>query len=204
MGALLYKEIMTDIKDTQDDLWLSGKLLVAMPGMEDPRFARSVVFVCAHDENGAMGLMINKEIPDLTLKTLLEDLMIDEQDMSDEDDFKVLLGGPMETTRGFLLHGAEFETKDTIKVREDYAVTGTVQALKKALKGDGPKNKVFALGYAAWDAGQLEQEIQDNAWLVCDALDSIIFGTDQDEKWGQAMRSLGIDPAIFAAQAGHA
>jgi putative transcriptional regulator len=148
--------------------------------------------------------MINKEIPDLTLKTLLEDLMIDEQDMSDEDDFKVLLGGPMETTRGFLLHGAEFETKDTIKVREDYAVTGTVQALKKALKGDGPKNKVFALGYAAWDAGQLEQEIQDNAWLVCDALDSIIFGTDQDEKWGQAMRSLGIDPAIFAAQAGHA
>lgn len=173
---------------------LNGKLLIAMPSLEDPRFERAVIFMCAHDQKGAMGIVINKTVDDLTLSKLLEDLSINLHDKDKTDSIPVFVGGPVETRRGFLLHSSDFESKDTIKVNKDYAVTGTIDALKEAMSPEGPQSHLFALGYAGWDAGQIEKELIENSWLVCEADKDLIFSTDIQEKWGKALSLLGVDP----------
>ncbi|MCC7305111.1 MAG: YqgE/AlgH family protein [Alphaproteobacteria bacterium] len=197
---------MTDTEKRNGADYLAGKLLLAMPGMGDPRFHRAVIFMCAHDENGAMGLVINHKLPGMEFKTLLNQLKI----VSDiEVDVKnlavpVMSGGPVEGARGFLLHSAEFRQRDTVKVGKTYGITGTIDALREVARGNGPEHLLFILGYAGWGAGQLEREIQDNAWLTSDPDSEVIFGTVPEKKWEAAVQKLGIDPAMLSGQAGRA
>lgn len=183
--------------------YLTGKLLLAMPLMSDPRFERAVIFMCAHDENGAMGLVINRSLPDISFDRLLDQLDI-KSDIEVRLKDPVMNGGPVETQRGFLLHSNDFEQDDTIKINERFSVTGTLDALRKVAGGEGPEKRLFILGYAGWGAGQLEKEIQDNVWLVSEPDPSIIFDQNHDAKWGSAVGKMGFDPAMLSGDAGHA
>mgnify|MGYP000613269271 CR=1 FL=1 len=183
--------------------YLVGKLLLAMPSMTDPRFEKAVIFMCAHDDQGAMGLMINHSIPDVTFKNLLEQVGIT-SDIRVNISRPVMSGGPVESSRGFLLHTSEFTQEDTIKINDALSVTGTIDALKEVAKGNGPEEMLFILGYAGWGAGQLEQEIQANSWLITDPDPSIIFSGNDDNKWINAVGKMGVDPAMLSGTAGRA
>jgi len=186
--------------------YLAGKLLLAMPMMSDLRFHKAVIFMCAHDENGAMGLVINQKLPDLDFSQLLKQLKITSDIKLDmpQRAVPVLNGGPVENSRGFLLHSSEFKQNDTILINAQCSVTGTLEALKEVAIGKGPNNLLFILGYAGWGAGQLEHEIQDNAWLVTDPDPEIIFTASPDEKWTLAIQKMGINPAMLSGSAGRA
>lgn len=187
---------------TQTDL--TGKMLIAMPGMGDPRFERSVVYLCAHSEDGAMGLIINKPAQDIAFSDLLSQLDISAPEPKRE--IRVLFGGPVENGRGFVLHSTDYASNDsTLNVKGDIGMTATLDILEDIAFGRGPKTSVLALGYAGWGPGQLESEIVENGWLTCDASDLLIFGDDQTEgKWITAIRSLGIDPLMLSAAGGRA
>lgn len=188
------------------DNYFTGKLLLAMPQLGDPRFHKAVIFICAHDENGAMGLVVNHVLPGLEMKQLLNLLKIPSDIELDVDALKapILCGGPVEASRGFLLHSRDFSQLDTVALSDDFAVTGTMQALRDALSGEGPKDMLFILGYAGWSAGQLEKEIQENSWLVADPDPAIIFSATPEEKWTRAIGKLGFDPAMLSSAAGRA
>lgn len=186
--------------------YLTGKLLIALPSMGDPRFHRAVIFVCAHDAEGAMGLVINHSMPEVDFSDLIGQLKL-ESDIKvnfDAMHLPVMCGGPVESARGFLLHTGDFNRDDTMKIDQSYGVTGTIDALKDVALGKGPEGMLFILGYAGWDAGQLEEEIQENAWLVVDPDPELIFNGDPDDKWTQAIGKLGIDPAMLSSFAGRA
>lgn len=186
--------------------YLTGKLLLAMPNMNDMRFHNAVIFMCAHDENGAMGIVINHEMPDIEFTDLASQIKV-ESDIKvnfENLDLPVMCGGPVESARGFLLHSSDFTRKDTMKVNRSYGVTGTVEALKEIACGGGPEDVIFALGYAGWDAGQLESEIQRNSWLIVDPDPELVFTGDPDDKWDRALAKLGINPAMFSGMAGTA
>lgn len=185
-----------------DASWLTGKLLMAMPGMGDPRFHKAVIFIAAHDKGGAMGIVINHEMAHVNVGLLMAQLSIDVQDGF--GDFPVLQGGPVETMRGFLLHSSDFLKDESIPIQTDYAITGTVEVLRDIMKGEGPREKLFALGYAGWGPGQLESEIQANAWLSVDADSELVFRVPNDQKWTRAMAKLGINPAMLSDVAGRA
>lgn len=190
-----------------DDSYFAGKLLVAMPGMEDFRFFKAVIYLCAHDEHGAMGLMINQPLPDLEFADLLGQLKItDGMVLPKETDalVHVMHGGPVEGARGFLLHSNDFTKPDTVQVDEQIYVTGTLDALRDVALGEGPKDKLFILGYAGWTAGQLDQELQQNAWLVADADPALVFDCDTEKKWERALKTLGIDPLMLSSAGGRA
>lgn len=181
--------------NTKNDGYLSGKLLLATPSMGDPRFHRAVIFLCTHDENGAMGLVINHALPEIMFKDLVGQLKIESDinvDLS-QSCFSVMSGGPVESARGFLLHSGEFSKSDTLRLKQGFGVTGTVDALKDVVRGDGPEKMLFALGYAGWGAGQLEEEIQSNSWMVSDADPEIVFNMNYQNKWSMAIEKLGID-----------
>jgi putative transcriptional regulator len=182
--------------------FLTGKLLAAMPSMSDPRFAKALIFLCAHDANGAMGIAINNELTNIPLSLLLSQLSLPTAD--DFEDFPVLQGGPVETARGLLLHSSDVLKTESIRIDRDFAVTGTIEALREIVAGVGPHDKLFALGYAGWGPGQLEAEIADNAWLVIDSDPDLVFRTPPSIKWEKAIRKLGVDPAFLAGSAGHA
>lgn len=188
------------------DSYLAGKLLLAMPMMGDPRFHRAVIYMCAHDANGAMGLVINHALPGMEFEDLIEQLGIasDIEIKLVPSSVPVMSGGPVEAARGFLLHSNDFVQPDTIKIDSSCSVTGTVEALKFVVRGEGPGQMLFILGYAGWGKGQLEREIQDNAWLVVDPDPQIIFHPEVDEKWTLAVQKLGFDPAMLSAEAGRA
>jgi putative transcriptional regulator len=183
---------------------LSGKLLVAMPGLDDPRFHRAVIFMCAHDEKGAMGLVINHTLPGLEFKNLVEQLEIPSDTTVKNLYAPVMAGGPVENARGFILHSPEFRQKDTVAIGDLYAITGTIEAMKAVATGHGPEHLLFILGYAGWGAGQLDREIQDNSWLVADADPDIIFRARPEEKWELSVQKMGVDPAMLSLQPGHA
>jgi putative transcriptional regulator len=188
-----------------DAFSLTGKLLLAMPGMADPRFHRSVIFMCAHDANGAMGLVINNVLPGVDFGTLLGQLNIDTpKELRAAPKLQVLSGGPVESARGFVLHSQEYTQKDTVRIEGGFGVTGTVDALKAIAENRGPEKMLFILGYSGWGAGQLDKELQDNAWLVTEAEAGVIFGTEADHKWDMAIRKMGIDPAMLSGEAGRA
>ncbi len=187
-----------------DDNYLTGKLLIAMPSMSDPRFHRAVIFVCAHDEEGAMGLVINHELPGVEFSDLVSQLKFESDITFDTLNLPVMYGGPVESARGFLLHSTDFERADTMQVAQKYNITGTVDALQDIALGKRPKDLLFILGYAGWDAGQLDEEIRQAAWLVVDADPDLIFGGDVDEKWLRAVTKLGVDPAMLSSTAGRA
>lgn len=188
------------------DRYLAGRLLLAMPQMGDPRFYKAVIFMCAHDENGAMGLVINHALPGLDLSALLQQMKISIQndEAGHPGNMPVMSGGPVEAARGFILHSSEFRQPDTVRVNDNICVTGTVDALKTIAGGDGPEKMLFILGYAGWGSGQLDREMQQNAWLVADPDPDLIFGPGTDEKWERAVRALGVDPAMLSVSAGRA
>lgn len=189
-----------------DTAYLAGKALISMPNMSDPRFQRAVVFMCAHDENGAMGLVVNHAIPGIEFDQLLGQLDIESDIRIDLKTLQipVMNGGPVENSRGFLLHSADFNQPDTIIVDPHFSVSGTIEALKDVARGAGPSYLLFALGYAGWGPGQLDREIQDSAWLVVEADSDLIFTTPPAEKWEAALQKLGIDPSMLSSYAGRA
>lgn len=181
---------------------LSGMLLVAMPQMSDPRFARSVVYVCAHSDEGAMGLVVNRLADNLTFPNLIEQLGLDPPEA--EGDTPVHVGGPVESSRGFVLHSTDYVQESTLVIDDDVALTATVDVLRAIADGRGPRRRVLALGYAGWAPGQLDAEIQANGWLVAPACEEILFGHDNDGKWLRALDILGIDLSLLSSEAGHA
>jgi putative transcriptional regulator len=198
---------MTDSKTSatranSDENSLAGHLLVAMPNMSDPRFERAVIYVCAHGEDGAMGLMINKLVDQITFPEMLEQLGIDNSDVSEQ--IRVHFGGPVETGRGFVLHSTDYRQDSSMEVDSSIALTATVDILRDIAGGQGPRRSLLALGYAGWGPGQLDQEIQANGWLHVHPDEQLIFDTDLDEKWQRAIGKLGFDPFSLTGHFGHA
>lgn len=189
---------------------LEGQLLVAMPSMTDRRFARSVIYVCAHSDEGAMGLIVNQRASNVSAPDLLERLGIstraDDDTVSDAImDLSIQVGGPVETGRGFVLHSADyFAAESTLAIEEGVCLTATIDILKAIATGRGPDRAILALGYAGWSPGQLESEIKANGWLNCPADPDIIFDDDLDSKYTRAMAKLGIDLSHLVSDAGHA
>lgn len=185
-----------------DDSYLVGQLLVAMPGMQDERFARTVIYMCAHNAEGAMGLVVNRALDALSFPDLLEQLDIDTSTAMENVD--VHFGGPVETGRGFVLHSPDYLQEGTMVVADGVALTATVEILRAIASGNGPQRHLLALGYAGWGPGQLDSEIKANGWLNVGADDGLVFDTNLNTKWDRAMGKLGIDPNMLSESAGHA
>ena len=184
--------------------YLEGQVLIAMPNMPDPKFEQAVLFLCAHSERGAMGLVLNKLVSNITFIDLLRQLRIRPQARS-VPGVPVQFGGPVETERGFVLHSPEYSAGETIaKVGQNVGLTATVDVLKAIADGKGPKQAMVALGYAGWGAGQLETEIQRNGWLTCPADEYLLFGNNLTYKWEHAIRKLGVNPGQLSRDAGRA
>ena len=190
--------------------YLDGQLLIAMPVMEDERFARSVIYVCAHSSEGAMGIIVNRPAGSIDFPELLAQLdIIDKADgiklPESAETMKVLKGGPVETGRGFVLHSSDFFIQDaTLPIDDGICLTATVDILRAIAQGGGPKHAILALGYAGWAPGQLETEIQHNGWLHCAADEDLIFGGDVEAKYQRALHKIGIAPGTLSTDAGHA
>jgi putative transcriptional regulator len=190
--------------------FLDGQMLIAMPGMADPRFSRSVSYLCAHSDDGAMGIIINQHAPNINFCELLNQLNI----TSDEDaihmppslqTIEVHMGGPVETGRGFVLHSTDYYLEDsTLPINEGVSLTATLDILRAIAVGDGPDKALLALGYAGWAPGQLENEFQSNGWLHCPADQDVLFDSDIDRKYERALETIGIDPARLVNDSGHA
>lgn len=190
--------------------YLDGQFLIAMPSMQDDRFARSVIYLCAHSDEGAMGIVVNQAVPQIDFADLLVQLDI----IAEGPEIRlpraasrmiVQRGGPVETGRGFVLHSADyFVENSTLPIDDNICLTATLDVLKAIASGAGPENAMLALGYAGWGAGQLEQEIQANGWLSLEGDTDLIFDTDLDGKYGRALSLLGIEPAMLSTEAGHA
>src|ERR1700742_937520 len=190
--------------------YLDGQMLIAMPAMQDERFARSVIYMCAHSSEGAMGIVVNHPAPHISFADLLvkPDLIPAKDKIqlpTTAGGVTVLKGGPVETERGFVLHSADFFIENsTLPIDEGICLTATLDILKAIARGAGPASAILALGYAGWAPGQLENEIQHNGWLHCDADPDLIFGDDVEEKYDRALRKIGIDVGMLSNEAGHA
>ena len=189
-------------EDATGSAFLEGQLLIAMPAMTDPRFERSVIYVCAHNAEGAMGLVINKLFDKIGFDELLSQLEITPADPS--PDMTIHFGGPVESQRGFVLHTAEYVGKGTVVVDDQVALTASLDILKELANGSGPKSTLLALGYAGWGPGQLEDEFGDNAWLHAPFDASLVFEGDIDTKWQRALHSIGVDLSTLSGTAGRA
>jgi putative transcriptional regulator len=190
--------------------YLDGQLLIAMPAMADRRFARSVIYMCAHSDEGAMGLIINQRAPNLSFADLLERLQLLDEESDANIPPEVLrmaihVGGPVEPERGFVLHSSDYFTpSSTLPISDEVCLTATIDILKALAAGEGPNKAILALGYAGWAPGQLESEIHANGWLSCQADLDLIFDLDVEEKYERALSKLGIDPMHLVNAAGHA
>jgi len=187
--------------DSESD-YLEGQMLIAMPGMEDPRFQRTLIYMCAHSDQGAMGLVVNKVMNNITFLDLLEQLGI--QGSGLEQDIQVFFGGPVEQSRGFVLHTADYAQDASLVVNDQYSLTASVDVLKAIADGNGPDKCLMALGYSGWAPGQLESEMQSNGWLHVPADEELVFGLNYGGKWPAAVAKLGIDLSLLSGQAGHA
>ncbi len=190
--------------------YLDGQMLIAMPSMRDERFARTLIYICAHSPEGAMGIVVNQPANNIKFPDLLVQLDV----IADTDVIQlpvsagsvpVLKGGPVEPGRGFVLHSSDyFVENSTLPIDDGICLTATLDVLKAIAKGDGPGSALLALGYAGWAPGQLESEIQDNGWLHCTADTDLIFGADTGTKYDRALRKLGIHAGMLSSEAGHA
>lgn len=186
------------------DGYLGGQLLIAMPHMTDPRFAHSVVYLCAHSADGAMGLVVNKLVDSISFTDLLKQMEFKFSGEGIDERVQVHFGGPVESARGFVLHTPDYESGATMRVADGFAVTATVDVLRSIADGAGPARAIFALGYAGWAPGQLDNEMQNNGWLHVGADAELVFGRDHDDKWRRAVAKVGVDPALLSGEAGHA
>jgi len=182
---------------------LTGRMLIAMPGMSDDRFAGSVVFLCAHSGDGAMGLVINRPAPGVRLRDLFEQLSVEAE--GDTGNSRVHAGGPVEDERGFVLHSSEYSSAiSTLHVTSDIAMTATMDIMEDIACGRGPRRMMVALGYCGWGPGQLEREFVRNGWLICDSDPDLIFDCPNPEKWEAALHSIGVNPLTLSSVAGRA
>jgi putative transcriptional regulator len=188
--------------------FLDDQFLIAMPGMKDNRFARSVIYVCAHSDEGAMGLIINQ-----TQQMLFPDLLVQLGIMDEQEairlpaparDFVVRNGGPVDRSRGFVLHSGDYRVESSLNVSDEVCLTATVDILRAISTGRGPRRALMALGYSGWGAGQLETEIAQNGWLTCPATPELLFDPDIDSKYDRILAAIGIDIAHLSSAAGHA
>ncbi|HXT79091.1 MAG TPA: YqgE/AlgH family protein [Acetobacteraceae bacterium] len=182
--------------------FLTGQLLIAMPAMADPRFSQSVIYLCAHTAEGAMGLVLNRPIVKPTFDELLRQLQVAPTPPARQ--VKLCAGGPVDNGRGFVLHTSDWTGEGSLKVDDALALTASLDVLKVIAEGGGPRECVLALGYAGWGPGQLDREIQENAWLSVQADEPLLFDDDHDTKWRRAMAKLHIDPILLSDSAGHA
>lgn len=196
---------MSSSPDNSDISSLTGKILIAMPGMNDPRFQRSVILICAHSDEGAMGLVLNRPLPDVNFSDLLEQLGIEAD--NDLRRIEVRFGGPVEPGRGFVLHNVPEHGNDPegrLRIGGSLAMTSTRDILEDLAHGHGPESAVLSLGYAGWGPGQLEEEMLANGWLTGNGANDLIFGENHDQKWQTALRAQGIDPSVLSAASGRA
>lgn len=192
--------VMANMNSTMD---LSGHFLISMPGMSDPRFSQTVIFMCAHSDEAAMGLIVNKPAHDIRLGSILEQLSIDTTD--DAAGQTVYIGGPVETGRGFVLHSPDYRSPlETLDCIPDVSMTATVDILESIGLGKGPDKRLMMLGYSGWGPGQLEDEIARNGWLTAPADPKIVFDLPDQDKWQAAVSSLGINPIGLSGAAGRA
>jgi putative transcriptional regulator len=183
--------------------FLSGQLLIAMPGIDDPRFERSLILVCAHDSDHAMGIAVNRPVEGLTVPDLLERLEV--KTTAEMEDDLVLMGGPVEVERGFVLHTDDYHAQYSLDVADGLALSTTREVLEAmGSHNQQPRLAVLALGYAGWGAGQLEREIRQNVWLTVEADEALVFDDDYGTKWSRALGKLGIDPKFLSSEAGQA
>jgi putative transcriptional regulator len=192
----------SDKCEEKQEGYLAGQLLVAMPQMLDERFAKSVIYMCAHTEDGAMGLVLNKVLDNIDFPDLLEQLDLITPPRG--GDIRVHFGGPVESGRGFVLHSADYIQEGTMVIDESIAMTATTDILRDISEGGGPRNSLLALGYSGWGPGQLDSELQANGWLSVSADDTLIFGTDPRLTWQGALAKMGIDVSMLSGDAGHA
>ena len=183
---------------------LTGRLLVAMPGIDDDRFRQAVILVCAHDEEHAMGLRLDQPVPGVSLSEILEKM--EAHSVDSDHNRPVLLGGPVERERGFVLHTGDWNLEDvTVAISADLSLTATRDALMVMSDPHrGPRRAKLMLGYAGWDEGQLEEELTENVWLTADATADLIFDEAYDTKWARALAGLGVDAARLSAHGGRA
>lgn len=189
-------------KRAGSDQSLMGNLLIAMPSIQDPRFEKSVIYMCAHSAEGAMGLVVNRVLDSLSFPDLLEQLGIESRGL--DDGIHVHFGGPVESGRGFVLHSADYMQDASLMVDDDIALTATLDILRAIAAGTGPRQSLLALGYAGWGPGQLDLEIKSNGWLHVHPDADLVFGRDLASKWERAVRKIGIDPRMLSEDAGHA
>jgi putative transcriptional regulator len=192
---------MTENISDNDDNFV-GQVLLAMPAMSDPRFERSVIFVCAHNEDGAIGVIINKTLDSIDFRELLGQLDIPANEAA--RDIAVHFGGPVENQRGFVLHSNDYRHDDTLVVDDQIGLTATLDVLRDLAQEQGPENSILALGYAGWGPGQLEAEFQDNAWLSVPASRELVFKVANSDKWERAFNSIGVDPSVLSGTSGRA
>ena len=187
---------------TLEEARLTGQILIAMPTMEDPRFAHSVIYMCAHTDEAAMGLVVNRPLASPSFDDLLRQLDVEPAPPARR--IALCDGGPVDGARGFVLHTADWTGDGSLQVDDAVALTASLDVLKAIAAGEGPKKALLALGYAQWGAGQLDREIVENAWLSAPASLDLVFGADPRTAWRRAMASLRIDPALLSGVAGHA
>lgn len=185
-----------------DAFILPGKLLVAMPYMQDSRFHQSVIYICGNDSNGTMGFMLNKSLSGLAFRDLLK--QVDIPTGYNCPELTIVYGGPVDISRGFVLHSLDYHIDTTVFVDGHVGVTSTLEILKALGRGEGPARKIVALGYVNWSPGQLDIEIAENNWLIAHPTTELLFSTSADMKWRMAMTSMGVDPAALSLECGHA
>lgn len=195
---------MTDASDTSCET-LAGRMIIAMPNIEDPRFERTVIYLFAHQDSGAMGLIVNRVTDHVSFPELLGQLELTVEEDDDLGDTPVRFGGPVEMERGFVLHSPDYHRDEaTLKVDSEISMTATVDILHAIAAGEGPQRALFALGYAGWGPGQLEREIRQNGWLHCEADVELVFDQADDTKWTRALAKIGVDPSLLSTTAGSA
>ena len=188
-------------KKKANTISLSGKCLIAVPGISDIRFSRSVIFVCANAKDGSMGLIINRPILPFKFDELLKHLDVALPEVTDNAP-DIVYGGPVESSRGFVLHSSDFSLASTIDIAGGVSITTTMDILTMVAKGMGPQSCMVALGYVSWKEGQLEEELKGNMWLICDGDKELVFGTPYNKKWQKAMERIGINPNMFSLTQG--
>jgi len=188
--------------DIDESAFLTGQLLIAMPSLSDPRLAQSVIYLCAHTGDGAMGIVVNRPLKRPSFDDLLRQL--DVEPLPPARRIRLCSGGPVDNSRGFVLHTADWTGDGSLRVDEALALTASLDVLKEIARGGGPREGVLALGYVGWGPGQLDEEIQQNTWLSAPADENLLFDTNHDTKWRRALAKLRIDPLLLSGVAGHA
>ena len=187
-----------------ENAFLSGKLIIAMPAMGDPRFKRSVVCICAHNEDGAIGIIINKIIESLSFSKIIKQLKLNKNMTKNDYNNHIYFGGPVETERGFILHSADYSSENSTSINSEISMTASTEILQALIDGNGPNKSIVALGYAGWGPGQLDTEIQSNAWLSVESDLELVFSAKTAEKWDMALEKIGVNPALLSTEAGRA